>query len=130
MPAPSSPRWLLIPLEAWQLPSVEAIQKAGSGWATLHELLVAGEVDFAAQKPKSLWSNRLVLPGFDAIDHAKFDTEAKIGAASQTVSLRSRHLEGAVLIGAVLRKTDFTAAYLERAAGCRRADALRRALRQ
>jgi len=112
------------------LPSVEAIQKAGSGWATLHELLVAGEVDFAAQKPKSLWSNRLVLPGFDGIDHTKLDTEAKIAAANETASLRARHLEGAVLIGAVLRKTDFTAAYLERAAGCRRADALRRALRQ
>ncbi len=40
--------------------------------ATLYELLVAGEVDFAARKPKSVWSNRLVLPGFDAIDHAKF----------------------------------------------------------
>src|SRR6516162_4143112 len=102
-------------LEAWQLPSVEAIQKAGSGWVTLHELLVAGEVDFAAQKPKSLCSNRLVLPGFDAIDHTKFDTEAKIAAATETVSFRARHLEGAVLIGAVLRKADFTAVHLERA---------------
>jgi uncharacterized protein YjbI with pentapeptide repeats len=102
-------------LEAWQLPSVEAIQKAGSGWATLHELLVAGEVDFAARKPKSLWSNRLVLPGFDAIDHAKLDSEAKIAAATKTVSLRARHLEGAVLIGAVLRKADLAAAHLERA---------------
>jgi len=43
--------------------------------ASLYEILVAGEVDFAARKPKSLWSNRLVLPGFDAIDHAKFDSE-------------------------------------------------------
>ena len=102
-------------LEAWQLPSVEAIQKAGSGWVTLHELLVAGEVDFAAQKPKSLWSNRLVLPGFDAIDHTKFDTEAKIAAATETVSFRARHLEGAVLIGAILRKADFTAVHLEQA---------------
>jgi hypothetical protein len=100
---------------AWTLPSVQAIQTAGSGWATLHELLVAGEVDFAARKPKSLWSNRLVLPGFDAIDHTKFDIEAKIAAATETVSLRARHLEGAVLIGAVLRKADFTAAHLERA---------------
>jgi hypothetical protein len=38
---------------AWTLPSVQAIQTTGSGWATLHELLVAGEVDFAARKPKS-----------------------------------------------------------------------------
>jgi uncharacterized protein YjbI with pentapeptide repeats len=77
--------------------------------------LVAGEVDFAAQKPESLWSNSLVLPGLDAIDHTKFGTEAKIAAATETVSLRARHLEGAVLIGAVLRKADLTAAYLRRA---------------
>jgi uncharacterized protein YjbI with pentapeptide repeats len=112
---PSGVRLVPTTLEAWQLPSVEAIQKAGSGWATLHELLVAGEVDFATRTPQSLWSNRLVLPGFDAIDHAKLDTEAKIAAATETVSLRARHLEGAVLIGALLRKADFTAAYLERA---------------
>jgi uncharacterized protein YjbI with pentapeptide repeats len=81
--------------------------------ASLHELLVAGEVDFAARKPKSFWSNRLVLPGFDAIDHTKFDSEAKIEAASETISLRARHLEGAVLIGATLRKADFTGVQLQ-----------------
>src|SRR5215469_13515428 len=49
-------------LRAWQLPSIEAIQKAGSGWATLHEILVAGRVDLAdTRRPVSLWSNRLVL---------------------------------------------------------------------
>jgi Pentapeptide repeats (8 copies) len=80
---------------------------------SLREFLVAGEVDFASRKPESLWSNRLVLPGFDAIDHAKFDSEAKIEAASETISLRARHLEGAVLIGAKLRKADFTAAQLQ-----------------
>ena len=83
--------------------------------ASLHELLVAGDVDFAARKPKSLWSNRLVLPGFDAIDHAKFDSEAKIEGVSETVSLRARRLEGAVLINATLRKADFTAAHLQSA---------------
>jgi uncharacterized protein YjbI with pentapeptide repeats len=81
--------------------------------ASLHELLVAGEVDFAARKPKSLWSNRLVLPGFDVIDHAKFDSEAKIEALPETASFRARHLEGAVLIGATLRKVDFTGAQLQ-----------------
>jgi uncharacterized protein YjbI with pentapeptide repeats len=83
--------------------------------APLREWLVAGEVDFATRKPRSWWSNRLVLPGLDAIDHTKFDTEAKIAATRETVSLRARHLEGAVVIGAVLRKADFAAAYLERA---------------
>jgi uncharacterized protein YjbI with pentapeptide repeats len=57
----------------------------------------------------------LVLPGLDVIDHTKLDTEAKIAAVTETVSLRARHLEGAVLISAVLRKADFTAAHLERA---------------
>ncbi len=71
------------------------------------------DLDLAARKPKSIWSNRLVLPGFDAIDHAKFDSEAKIEAVSETNSLRTRHLEGAVLIGATLRKADFTAAQLQ-----------------
>jgi Pentapeptide repeats (8 copies) len=82
-------------------------------WASPHQLLVAGEVDFAARKPKSLWSNILVLPGFDAIDHAKFDSDAKIEAVSETISLRARHLEGAVLIGAKLRRADFTGALLQ-----------------
>jgi hypothetical protein len=47
------------------------------------------------------------------IDHTKLDTEAKIAAVTETVSLRARHLEGAVLIGAVLRKADFAGAYLQ-----------------
>jgi len=81
-------------------------------WASLHELLVGGTVDFGTRKPKSLWSNRLVLPGFDAIDHAKFDSEAKIEAAAETISLRARNLDGAVLIGAKLMKGDFTGAPL------------------
>jgi Pentapeptide repeats (8 copies) len=81
---------------------------------SLRLALVAGDVDIDAQKPKSLWSNRLVLPGLDVIDHTKLD-EAKIAALPQTASLRARHLEGAVLIGAGLRKVDFTAAHLENA---------------
>ena len=68
----------------------------------VREALVAGTIDTARRKPESLWSNRLVLPGLDA----------KIAATSETVSLRARNLEGAVLIGAVLRKVDFTGANL------------------
>jgi uncharacterized protein YjbI with pentapeptide repeats len=100
------------------LPSVRFIpwkDRRDKPWhlTSLHKLLVAGDVDFAARKPKSLWSNRIVLPGFDAIDHAKFDSEAKIEGASETVSLRARDLVGAVLINATLRKADFTAAQLQ-----------------
>jgi uncharacterized protein YjbI with pentapeptide repeats len=57
-------------------------------------------------------SNTLVLPNIDVIDHAKFDTETKIAALPQTLSLRGRQLEGAVLLFADLRKVDFTAADL------------------
>jgi uncharacterized protein YjbI with pentapeptide repeats len=81
--------------------------------ASLHELLVGGEIDLVARKPRSLWSNRLVLPGFDAIDHTTLDSEAKIEAASKTISLRGRHLEGAVMTDAKLRKADFTGAQLQ-----------------
>jgi uncharacterized protein YjbI with pentapeptide repeats len=81
--------------------------------ASLHELLVAGEVDMAARRPKSLWSNVLVVPGIDVIDHVKFDSEEKIEALPETISLRARHLEGEVLIGAVLRKANLTAAHLQ-----------------
>jgi uncharacterized protein YjbI with pentapeptide repeats len=79
---------------------------------SLHEILVAGDVDLRTRKPTSLWSNRLVLPGIDVIDHTKFDTEAKI-IDTETLSLRARHLEGAVLFGATLRHVDFAAAKLQ-----------------
>jgi len=85
------------------------------GFLPLRKLLVAGEIDYAARKPKSLWSNVLVLPNIDVLDHAKFDTEAKIAALPETLSLRGRRLEGAVLLGARLRKVDFTAARLQEA---------------
>ena len=94
------------------VPSLRLLPLSGR-WISLNELLVAGPVDTAARKPASLWSNRLVVSGLDVIDHAKFDTEAKIAALPETVSLRTRHLEGAVLIGAVLRKADFTSAHLQ-----------------
>jgi uncharacterized protein YjbI with pentapeptide repeats len=82
---------------------------------SLHELLVAGEIDYVRQRPLSVWSNRLVLPGIDVIDHAKFDSDAKFAAISATVLLRGRHLEGAILINAGLRKADFTGAFLDEA---------------
>jgi uncharacterized protein YjbI with pentapeptide repeats len=94
---------------------VQATQapESGSKWTSLHELLVAGSIDFVARKPMSLWSNRLVLPSIDVIDHAKFDTEAKIAALPETLSLRGRRLEGAVLWSARLSKADLTGARLE-----------------
>jgi uncharacterized protein YjbI with pentapeptide repeats len=84
-------------------------------WASLHELFIAGAVDEVEQRPRSLWSNRLVLPGIDVIDRAKFDSEAKISGLAETISLRGRRLNGAVLVGSHLRKADFTGAQLESA---------------
>jgi uncharacterized protein YjbI with pentapeptide repeats len=84
-----------------------------SNLTSLHELLVAGSVDYVKRTTVSLWSNRLVLPSIDVIDHSKFDTEAKIAALPESVSLRGRRLEGAVLLSAHLRKADFTAAELQ-----------------
>jgi uncharacterized protein YjbI with pentapeptide repeats len=83
----------------------------------LQKQLVAGKIDFEnvinAHKSESLWSNRLVLPGFDVIDHARFDSPQKIAALPVTASLRSRDLSWAVLRDASLQKVDFTAAHLE-----------------
>jgi uncharacterized protein YjbI with pentapeptide repeats len=95
------------------LPSLPLVPTKSLEWTSLHGLLVAGDVDLVARKPTSLWSNRLVVPGVDVVDHAKFDSEEKIAALPETLSLRGRHLEGAVLIGSGLRKADFTAAQLQ-----------------
>ena len=102
------------------LPSVPVVPwKDGDGFswrfATLHELLVAGPLDVGARTLRSPWSNRLVLPGLDVIDHTKYDTESKIASPPETISLRGRNLEGAVLTGATLRRADFTTAILSNA---------------
>jgi uncharacterized protein YjbI with pentapeptide repeats len=99
----SLPRVRLIPTtwKAWALlPSVQAIEAPGSGWVSLHELLVG--------RPQSLWPNVLVLLYVEVGDRAKVDTEGKISISSSTISLRDRSLERAVLSFAHLRKADFT----------------------
>jgi uncharacterized protein YjbI with pentapeptide repeats len=88
---------------------------APKGWTSLHELLFAGDVDLISRKATSLWSNRLVVPGVDVNDRVKLklNTEGDISITSEAFSLRGRQLEGAVLIDARLRKTDFSAAQLQ-----------------
>ena len=76
----------------------------GVSRVSLHDFLLAGNVNLIARKPNSLWSNRLVLPQFDA------------SALPRGLSLRGRRLEGAVLVEAKLRGADFTATNLEGAA--------------
>jgi uncharacterized protein YjbI with pentapeptide repeats len=96
----------------WALPSVEAIQGEGPRWATLHELLVAGQVNYVTGRPQSLWSNVLVSPNFEAGDRARFDAEGKVAISAGAIALRGRSLEGAVLTFAHLRNADFTGASL------------------
>jgi len=98
--------------EAWTLPSLQAIQAPESGWVTLHELLVAGPVNYVTGTLHGLLSNVLVLPSFEVGDRAKFDAQGKLGISSDALSLRGRSLERAVLVGAHLRKVDFTGARL------------------
>jgi uncharacterized protein YjbI with pentapeptide repeats len=69
----------------------------------LRKNLVEGEVDPASRRPVSLWSNRLVLPGLDV---------SSLRPGLVTASPRNRHLEAAVMIGAILRDVDFTGANL------------------
>jgi uncharacterized protein YjbI with pentapeptide repeats len=105
-------RWRL----AWSSRNFNLIRisKLISGWVTLHELLVAGEIDYVTRRPKSLWSNVLVLPGFDIGDRINFDAQGKIARSPEMVSLRGRRLENAVFVGARLQKADFTGAQLTR----------------
>lgn len=82
-------------------------------WTSPSRLLLWGDIDVYARRPKSLWSNRLVLPAIDAVDRAKFDTETKIAAVRATLSLRGRRLESAILVEADLRKVDFEGAQMQ-----------------
>jgi hypothetical protein len=69
---------------------------------TPHKLLVAGDYDEIAQRPKSFRSNRRVVPGIDLREQAKFDTEERIKSRPTTLWLRKRRFEDAILEGAYL----------------------------
>jgi Pentapeptide repeats (8 copies) len=106
--------WLERNLPSLQLvPASWKANRPDAKWATLHELLVAGNVNFVTDSPKSLWSNVLVLPDFKAGDRVKFDAEGKIAIGSDALSSRDRYLQGAVFVRAHLDKADFTGAQLQ-----------------
>jgi len=79
------------------------------------DLLFAGEVDPTTRRRKSLFSNTLVLPGFNLYEALKVDDPKKLAWKKHLFDLRGRHLEKAVLDGADLSKVDLTGAYLGRA---------------
>ena len=80
---------------------------------SFHDLLFNGEVDDVTRRRKSLFSNTLVLPAFDALEAAKIDDPKKLDTVKHTLILRGRHLESAVFYSADLRKVDLRGARLQ-----------------
>lgn len=78
-----------------------------------HDLLFAGEVDPTTRRRKSLFSNTLVLPGFNLYDALKIDDPKKLAWKEHLFDLRGRHLEQAVLFDANLTKADLNGAQLQ-----------------
>jgi uncharacterized protein YjbI with pentapeptide repeats len=84
-----------------------------ASWISAHEWLFAGDVDVTTRRRKSLFSNTLVLPGFNIYEALKIDDPKKIEWREHSIDLRGRHLEGAVFDGASLPKADLSRAHLE-----------------
>ncbi|MGB7043586.1 MAG: pentapeptide repeat-containing protein, partial [Methylocella sp.] len=82
-------------------------------WTSFHDLLFNGNIYRITRRRNSLFSNTLVLPGFDALEAAKIDDAKKLDSLKQTLVLRGRHLESAVFDGADLRKADLEGAQLQ-----------------
>jgi hypothetical protein len=78
-----------------------------------HTLLFAGEVDITTRRRKSLFSNTLVLPGFNLYEALKIDDPKKLAWRDHLFDLRAHHLEQAVLYYADLSKADLTGAFLQ-----------------
>ncbi len=98
------------PLTAW-LGAKDSQDKPLS--TSFHDLLFNGEVDNVTRRRKSLFSNTLVLPAFDALEAAKIDDPKKLDTVKHTLTLRGRHLESAVFYSADLRKADLDGAQLQ-----------------
>lgn len=77
------------------------------------ERLFAGEVDDVTRRRKSLFSNTLVLPGFDIYEALKVDDKTKVDWKDHLIDLRGRALDRAVFWGAKLPKADLTGARLQ-----------------
>jgi uncharacterized protein YjbI with pentapeptide repeats len=77
-------------------------------WTSLDELLFRGQVDAVSGRPRSMFSNRLVL-----IDQNFIVDPNKLGQVDFSHSFRGRDLRGAVLNRADLRKADFSGAMLK-----------------
>ena len=103
------------PIEAWYGRQADVPLPLRASIKELRRVLIEGDVNPATRAPESPWSNRLVLPGLNVVVHLKLDSDAKLDFLPETVSLRNRNLDDAVLTDAVLRKVDLTGALLLRA---------------
>jgi uncharacterized protein YjbI with pentapeptide repeats len=106
-------RWKTIPpnlVTAWLGAKVNDNQPI---WTSFHDLLFNGKVDDVTRRRKSLFSNTLVLPYFDALEATKINDPKKLDSVKQTLVLRGRHLESAVFERADLRKADLEGAQLQ-----------------
>ena len=99
------PNWFT----AW-LGARDAIDPAGVD--VVHDLLFNESHRRAQPRRRSLFSNTLVLPDFDALGAAALD-EFKLDATKQTIVRKWGHFEQAIFRGADLRKVNFENAHLE-----------------
>ena len=79
---------------------------------SIHDLLFAGDVNPINAAADSLFSNTLVLPGFNLYEALKIDDPKKLEWKKHFFDLRGRHLEQAVFDGADLTKADLMARQL------------------
>jgi uncharacterized protein YjbI with pentapeptide repeats len=80
---------------------------------SLREWIFFGTVDNTTRRRASLFSNTLVLPGLNIYEALKIDDPKKVEWKPYLIDLRGRHLESAVLDGAVLPRADLSSAQLQ-----------------
>ena len=107
------PRWQITYVEEKGI--IYLTPKEKTKRVSTHDLLFAGEVDETTRRRNSLFSNTLVLPGFNLYEALKIDDPKKLTWKKHLFDLRGRHLEKAVLNGADLTKADLYGAQLQHA---------------
>jgi uncharacterized protein YjbI with pentapeptide repeats len=105
------------PLSLSTVSSRESIGRwiEGLSVVSAHKLLFAGSIDEITRRRSSLFSNTLVVANFDIYSALKIDDPAKIRWKDSILTLRGRHLEGAVFDNAKLFQADLSNAFLESA---------------
>jgi hypothetical protein len=92
----------------WQITYLED-RKEKTKLVSTHDLLSAGEVNRITRRRDSLFSNTLVLPGFNLYEALKIEDPKKLAWKEHSFDLRARaQLQGASLLGATIAATDFS----------------------